>query len=71
MIPRPVVTGLCILVAFVWATSIGLSMVNPDYKPDPAINAIFGGVIGTALALGKDTDKGTGAKAKTPRGPRS
>lgn len=46
------VTALCVLVATVWAASIGLSMVRPDYDPDPAINAIFGGVIGTALTLG-------------------
>jgi hypothetical protein len=52
MLPPKVLTGLCVLVASVWATSIVLDMVKPDYQPDPAINAIFGGTIGTALTLG-------------------
>jgi hypothetical protein len=52
MIPQKVLTGICVLVAAVWAASIVLDMVNPEYSPDPAINAIFGGTIGTALTLG-------------------
>lgn len=58
MIPPKVLTGICVLVATVWAASIVMDMVNPTYSPDPAINAIFGGTIGTALTLGhKDEQK--------------
>lgn len=53
MLPPRVLTGLCVLVAAIWAASIVLDMVDPDYQPDPAINAIFGGTIGTALTLGR------------------
>lgn len=56
MLPPKVLTGLCVLVAAVWAVSIGASMLNPNYEPDPAINAIFGGTIGTALTLGRKED---------------
>lgn len=58
MIPPRVLTGICILVAGVWATSIVLDMIRPSYQPDPAINAIFGGTIGTALTLGRREDTG-------------
>lgn len=57
MIPPKVLTGICIMVAGVWATSIVLDMFNPEYQPDPAINAIFGGTIGTALTLGRKDEK--------------
>lgn len=59
MLSGRVLTGLCILVAVVWAASIGRSIIDDGYKPDPAINGIFGGVIGTAVALG---GKNTGEK---------
>lgn len=46
------------MVAGIWASSILMDMFNPAYQPDPAINAIFGGTIGTALTLGrKDNDR--------------
>ena len=57
MLPPKVLTGLCVLVAAVWAASIVLDMVNPEYQPDPAINAIFGGTIGTALTLGRRDER--------------
>lgn len=57
MLHPKVLTGLCVLVATVWAASIVLDMVNPEYQPDPAINAIFGGTIGTALTLGRRDER--------------
>jgi hypothetical protein len=57
VIPQRVLTGICVLVATVWAASIVLDMINPEYQPDPAINAIFGGTIGTALTLGHKEER--------------
>lgn len=57
MVPPKVITGICVLVAVVWAASILLSMADQDYSPDPAINAIFGGTIGTALTLGHKNEE--------------
>jgi hypothetical protein len=45
------------MVAGIWATSILVDMFNPAYQPDPAINAIFGGTIGTALTLGRKDER--------------
>lgn len=53
MLHPKVLTGICIMVAGVWAASIVMDMVSPEYEPDPGINAIFGGTIGTALTLGR------------------
>lgn len=57
MLPPRVLTGICILVAVIWATSTLWDMASKDYEPDPAINAIFGGTIGTALAIGRKDDR--------------
>ena len=61
MLSQRVVTGICILVAVVWSLSMARQIVDDGYKPDPSINAVFGGTIGTALALGgkKDTTPAT------------
>lgn len=57
MLSGRVRTGLCILVAAVWATSILMSWFNPEYKPDPTLNAMFASIIGFAITLGgKDKD---------------
>lgn len=55
MLPPRVVAGICILVATLWALSTARDIVDDTYQPDPAINAVFGGVIGTALTLGKNS----------------
>lgn len=65
MLPPRVLTGICVLIAAVWAASIAMDMVNPSYEPDPAINAIFGGTIGTALTLGRK-----GEPERDPKGRR-
>lgn len=57
MIPPKVLTGICVMVAAVWATSMAFDIISPTYEPDPGINAIFGGTIGTALTLGRKDEK--------------
>lgn len=52
MLSQRVVTGICITVTALWGGSVARQIVDDSYKPDPAINAVFGGTVGTALALG-------------------
>jgi hypothetical protein len=52
MLSGKVRTGLCILVALVWTISIARQLFDPDFKPDPAVNAVFSTVIGAAITLG-------------------
>lgn len=49
--------GICVLVSIAWAASIALSMISPDYHPPPTLNIAFTGVLGLALATGRDRDK--------------
>lgn len=51
--------ALIALVGAAWATSFVASLVNPDYHPDPSVNAAFTLVIGAALYKG-GADKGKG-----------
>lgn len=53
MLNEQIRTGLCVLVAIAWTVSVSVSMVNPDYRPDPSINGLFGLVVGAVLAVGK------------------
>lgn len=63
MVSGRVRTGLCILVAVIWSGSIVLSWLRPeDYKPDPAVNAVFSTVIGAVVVLGGKEKE----KPKTP-----
>ena len=41
---------LIVLVSVVWAVNYTASVINPAYKPDPAINAPFLAVIGALVA---------------------
>lgn len=52
MLSQRVVTRICILVAVLWAASVARDIIDPGYSPDPTLNAIFGGTIGTAMTLG-------------------
>lgn len=52
MLPRPIVIGLVVLVAIVWATNVVVGYLVPD-RNDPAINAIFAAVMSGVYALGK------------------
>lgn len=47
---RAVLIGL---VGAAWATSFVVSIFNPEYHPDPSVNAAFTLVIGAALYRGK------------------
>lgn len=61
MIPRPLATGIIVLVSVVWFANFLLQFVVPGYQPDPTIHGIFGAIVGGALALSKqDTGKGKG-----------
>lgn len=46
--------GICILVSVAWAASILMSMISTEYHPPPTINIAFTGVLGLALATGRD-----------------
>ena len=52
MLPRPVVTGLVVLVAIVWAANVIVGFLYPD-RNDPAINAIFAVVMSGVYGLGR------------------
>jgi hypothetical protein len=62
VLPPRVLTGICVLVAVVWAVSTFYDMASSTYEPDPAINAIFGGTIGTALAIGRKEEQQKGRR---------
>lgn len=57
MIPPKARTTLIALVSAAWAISIVVTMFSDSYNPDPSINALFSGVIGAALAVGRGGDK--------------
>lgn len=57
MLPRPVVIGLVILVAIVWAANVVVGYLVPD-RNDPAINAIFAAVMSGVYALGRAPSRG-------------
>jgi uncharacterized membrane protein YqgA involved in biofilm formation len=60
MLNERVRTVLISVITGVWVVSIGLSMVNPAYDPDPSVNAVFALVIGTGFGLGKRDSNGSG-----------
>lgn len=41
--------GLVALVSGAWAASFVTSLLNPDYHPDPSVNAAFTVVLGVVL----------------------
>lgn len=55
--------ALVVLVGVGWVASIIGSIFNPNYEPDPSINAAFALVIGAALGIGKKE-----SNSKNPRG---
>ncbi len=60
MVGERVRVTLIVLVSVVWAVNYTASVINPAYKPDPAINAPFLAVIGALVAgTGKSRDKDT------------
>lgn len=52
MLPRPVVIGLVVLVAIVWAANLIVGWFYPD-RNDPAVNAIFAVVMSGVYGLGR------------------
>ncbi|MEV8373023.1 hypothetical protein AB0P21_09815 [Kribbella sp. NPDC056861] len=50
-------TILIVAVSLVWVANYTASIINPNYKPDPAINAPFLAVIGALVASGRGGGK--------------
>ncbi len=55
--------ALIALIALVWAVNYTATLVKPDYKPDPAINAPFLAVIGALVAASAKDKDGKDGKA--------
>lgn len=53
LLPRPVATAIVVVVTVVWFANFVLQFIIPDYQPDVAINGIFMGVVGGAIALSR------------------
>lgn len=62
-------TGLCVLVAVLWAASVARQILDPEFHPDPAINAVFSTVIGAVVVLGgkEKQEKKTPPQRRTSR----
>lgn len=56
MLPRPVMVGLIILIALMWAANLVVGYIDPG-RADPAVNAIFGLVASAVFALGRVRSK--------------
>lgn len=56
LLPRPVASAIIIVVTVVWAMNFLLQFVVENYKSDVAINGIFMGIVGGALALSRKGD---------------
>lgn len=50
MLPRPLVTGLTVLIAIMWATNLIVGYLAAG-RADPAVNAIFAIVAGAVYGL--------------------
>lgn len=53
MIPRWLVTLIVLLTSLVFCVNYGAQFFIEGYEPDPAITAVFGAIVGGALALSK------------------
>lgn len=51
MLPRPLITGITVLVTLAWTVNVVLGFLDPA-RHDPTINAIFAVVAGAIYALG-------------------
>jgi hypothetical protein len=71
MVSGRIRTGLCLLVAVLWATSVARQIFDPTFKPDPAINAVFSTVIGAVVVLGGKDNKEKDDEKPPPKKPRT
>lgn len=62
--------ALVVLVAIGWVASILGSIFNPNYEPDPSINAAFALVIGAALGVGRKESNGKDSRGTDDDAPR-
>lgn len=58
MLPRPLVIGLAVLIAIMWATNLIVGYMYPD-RSDPAVNAIFAIVAGAVYGYQIRARRGT------------
>lgn len=63
MIPKRLVTAIVVLISVVFTINYGAQFVVTGYQPDPAITAVFGAIVGTALALSRRDNNGPGPGA--------
>lgn len=64
MIPRPLASGIIVLVSLVWAANFFLQFIVTTYHPDVTLNGVFMAIVGGALALSRNSDNGGGAHRK-------
>ncbi len=57
MIPKPLLTGILVLVSVVFAANYALQFIVEGYESDPAIIGVFGTIVGAALVLSKKDGK--------------
>jgi hypothetical protein len=56
MLPRPLLTGLTVLISIVWAGNVVAGYLDPAHH-DATINAIFGIVVGSIYGLSELRDR--------------
>jgi hypothetical protein len=52
VLPRPVATGLTVLISGMWAVNLIVGFIYPG-RSDPYVNAIFGVVVAAVYTLGR------------------
>ncbi len=68
MIPKMLLNGVIILVSAAFAANYTLQFFVPGYQSDPAIVAVFGAVVGAALALSKREPPAGGGSGDSTEG---
>lgn len=63
MLPRPLVIGIVVLIAIMWATNLIVGFLFPG-RSDPALNAIFAIVISAVFALGRKNEGGPSSSVR-------
>lgn len=56
--------AVVVIVGIGWVASIFGSIFNPNYEPDPSINAAFALVIGAVLGIGRKDSNGNGKNTR-------
>lgn len=64
MIPKYLTSAIVVVVTIIWASNFVLQFVIPEYKPDPVLHAVFGSIVGSALALSRKDNNGGGKHSR-------